>query len=92
MTITPNEARELTQTEIALADRLEELTDAVLREKFTGGVEKVIVPITIPINLRTRQEFEKRYENAGWSTQYRNDQRDGEWYELWTKEGSILDR
>ncbi len=92
MAITPIEARNLTEEERTLVDNLEKMTDEFLREKYTGGVEKVIIPLEVPLNLRIRQEFEKRYGNAGWSTQYRNDQRDGNWYELWTKEGSILDR
>lgn len=76
MAITPLEAAQIRDEELAQADALEKEYDAQIREQYAAG-RKVYVGLSGKVSERVRKEVMRRYAAAGWIVEYHCDQRDG---------------
>ena len=79
MTITPQEAMKLQESDREEIAELERKIDESLRNRFEGG--------SVAINFRystrrVREEIERMYGAAGWNVEYVSDQRDGDFFQF----------
>jgi len=81
MAITPRQAREQAKPTQEEMKRLEDIVDKALVENMKkGGCAYIDVSI-FPTSI-ARETIIQCYRNAGWSVQYRSDQRDDDYLEF----------
>jgi len=92
MTITPEEARKMTEAEKAAIGQLERAIDKALREQFQDCPYSAVT-YSLPsrrdneVTGRVRKEIIRMYEEAGWNVKYDSSQFDGEWLQFTPKGG-----
>jgi hypothetical protein len=91
MTITPDQAKKLTEEEKKAMGDLERKIDKTLREEFQNNYSnRVIYPLPSAglysngsvISSRIRKEIIRIYAKVGWNVKYECNQMDGEWLEF----------
>lgn len=85
MTITPEQAKQMTAKERAAIRELEKDIDISIREYFGRGERRAIYSLRNSVSGRIRNEIKRMYGRYGWRVQYQSDQRDGDWLEFTPK-------
>lgn len=79
--ITPSEAKKVNdQADMGKLAELEKQIDASLRAY--DGYRPVTIAVSRGMTPKMRNEIERRYRSAGWSVEFRFDQRDGDYWEF----------
>jgi hypothetical protein len=88
MTITPQQAMNLSGDERVKIRDLEKKIDKALTREFGKHSSSVYVS-TEYMDGRVRAEIERRYWEAGWNVTYESDQRDGDYLRFTARAAAI---